>query len=109
MIAAITERVERGAALLDERRPGWWQLIDLDALDIRSTCNCVAGQLGALGGDEDPYLKTMRDLGIHLGEPERGYGFDAYQVFRGGGEYEALTEAWRGLILHRRELAGVTR
>jgi hypothetical protein len=30
----LAERVERGAALLDERRPGWWEATQLGALDL---------------------------------------------------------------------------
>lgn len=38
--------VARGARLLDEKWPGWWQEINLSTLDLRSVCNCVLGQLG---------------------------------------------------------------
>src|ERR1700738_1699007 len=48
-MVAITERAERGAAMLDKKRPGWWQLIDLGTLDVSSDCNCIAGQLGSYG------------------------------------------------------------
>jgi hypothetical protein len=44
-MATIAERVARGAALLDEREPGWWQRIDLGALDMDEPCECVLGQL----------------------------------------------------------------
>ena len=37
--------VERGAALLDERRPRWWERIDIGRLDIRSPENCILGQV----------------------------------------------------------------
>ena len=45
----IAERVARGAALLDERDPGWWRLdaerpVDLDALNIADGANCICGQ-----------------------------------------------------------------
>ncbi len=33
-MATIAQRVAAGAALLDEKRPGWWRRIDLDTLDI---------------------------------------------------------------------------
>lgn len=39
------ERVAKGAALLDERRPGWALVIDLPTLDISDCDYCVLGQL----------------------------------------------------------------
>lgn len=38
-------RVRRGAALLDERLPGWADRIDLDRLNMRHCGRCVLGQL----------------------------------------------------------------
>lgn len=35
----------RGAALLDERMPGWYKRIDLRSLNLASEYNCVLGQL----------------------------------------------------------------
>lgn len=40
-----TERVARGAALLDEQEPGWAARIDVSRLDLESDCQCVLGQL----------------------------------------------------------------
>ena len=60
----VNERVERGAALLDEKRPGWWQDIDLGRLDISSSCDCIAGQQP--GG----YAGTMNALNV--GAQRRG-------------------------------------
>jgi hypothetical protein len=101
----ITERVERGAALLDEKRPGWWQGIDLDRLDIGSPCNCVAGQLGT---GEDPYSLTVSALGIWGADEECEHGFEApFAMITSDREYGPLTEAWRDLITRRREMASV--
>lgn len=96
----IAERVKRGAALLDEKRPGWWQRIDLGRLDVASDCDCVGGQLP--GG----YGKVADDLfgpGVTF-SLEVSHGFEADGDFEGGdaGEFAALTEAWRSLILARR-------
>lgn len=40
----INDRVARGADLLSEKRPGWYDLINLDTLDISSVADCVLGQ-----------------------------------------------------------------
>ena len=93
----ITERVERGAALLDEKMPGWWQRVDLGRLDIESGCNCVIGQLGS-------YPETSEGFGLLSSLDDFTHGFD-------GGEpddYRALTKAWRDLILARYVAASVT-
>ena len=37
--------VQRGARFLDERDPDWYRKIDLDTLNLGSSCACVLGQL----------------------------------------------------------------
>ena len=107
----ITGRVERGAALLDEKRPDWWQDIDLDRLDISTGCTCVAGQLGG-------FSETMRSLGLLPLEAQVAHGFEADDnsdlrtplaviYDRADLDYRALTAAWTDLITARRELAAV--
>ena len=94
----ITERVERGAALLDEKRPGWLDLIDLDRLSIASACRCVLGQIGG-------YLTELTSLGIREGPcGDVSHGFDGQTL----SEMSALTKAWRDLITRRREMGGVS-
>lgn len=39
------ERVARGAALLDEKYPGWADRINLERFDLGNACTCVLGQL----------------------------------------------------------------
>lgn len=41
----IDERVERGAKWLDENAPGWFNLIDIQVLDIANVGCCVLGQV----------------------------------------------------------------
>lgn len=108
----ITERVERGAALLDERMPGWWRRVYLGALDIWSSCDCVAGQQP--GG----YPETMNRLGIGHSLEAAAHGFEHYapdpdlSIGEAGRsiaeECAALTEAWCALILVRQAAASVT-
>ena len=99
----IAARVARGAALLDEKQPGWVERIDLGALWMRDTCGCVLGQLY-----EDP-ADPMRDDGYWLGlraleiparpvsAPERfGFAVEDPQ------DYGALDAAWRTLVESRR-------
>lgn len=39
------ERVARGAALLDAKRPGWASRIDVGTLTLHDACGCIVGQL----------------------------------------------------------------
>ena len=113
----IAERVERGAALLDEKQPGWLDIIDLDLLDISSRCGCVIGQLAGLTKASDrglAYDAAARRLGVGY-STDIPPGFEAPSTREFGrdrlpaiaAEYAGLTEAWRDLITRRRELAAV--
>lgn len=86
----IAERVARGAALLDEREPGWWQRINVRTLDIRSCKRCVLGQLEGW-----PSINARFDpsLGFDAGE-----GSPQEVV----ADFNALTAEWRRLIKARR-------
>ena len=102
MTATIAERVARGAAYLDEREPGWWQRIDLDALDLAVPCKCVLGQLDG-GRHGKNWAKIVKAFGLRFGstEGERfaiALGFDRHRET--GAE---LTDAWRALISARYE------
>jgi len=107
----ITERVKRGAALLDEKDPGWWGGIDLGKLDLRSKCDCVLGQLGAqrFGTTLHPYIDGLSEIARLSPLRAPDYGFDTgidpdnYEQ-----EFAHLTEAWRDLITRRRELVAAT-
>lgn len=111
-MSTVTGRVERGAALLDEKQPGWWRLVDLNRLDISTGCDCVAGQVGG-------FPETMRNLDLLSLEAQVAHGFEADDdaeedtplaaVYSAAGrDYTALTEAWRDLILKRRAAVQVT-
>ena len=106
------ERAGRGAALMDERCPGWLDGIDLTRLDIASSRWCIAGQ------QEGGYPGVMRDLGLIRSADSAARGFEAYPPdprlsvreasMAIDAEHKALTGAWRNLILARRaEMATV--
>jgi hypothetical protein len=117
-MTAITERVERGAALLDTKRPGWWQEIDLATLDIASRCGCIIGQLAGITKASDRglmYEAATRQFGVSY-STEIPMGFEAPSTREYGAgvraamasEYDALTAAWADLITARRTAASVT-
>jgi hypothetical protein len=88
----VREEVRRGAELLDERRPGWDQEINLANLKISSCRNCVLGQLY---GD---YHLGLDMISSDAGEfvDAEDYGFDGVL------DWEELNEEWRDLIASRR-------
>jgi hypothetical protein len=53
------ERVARGAALLDQYRPGWADEIDLHELRIESGSDCVLGQLYGDYGEGRERLRIL--------------------------------------------------
>jgi len=102
MSAAIARRVAKGAALLDEKRPGWDAAIDLAALDLGSCHLCVVGQLFGpeqeYGLDEGPFGYGLNALGIPRFR-EGEYGFDRHAIAE---EFADITAEWRKLIVARR-------
>jgi hypothetical protein len=73
MAGTITEQMafQNGVDLLDAEIPYWYEKIDLETFDIRSSSNCVLGQLGGFGIMQS-YLgfETMHETRVH--------GFEAF-------------------------------
>lgn len=61
------ERVARGAALLDEQRPGWWSRIT-NRLDITCPCRCILGQSFEEEGTNFGYDNGLEALGPAEGD-----------------------------------------
>ncbi len=95
-MSAIAERVARGAALLDEKIPGWDKRIDLKTLNLGSCTECIVGQT------------RFYEVGY-----DSAYGFDIiFEDERRGPAaphlYDDLTAAWRELIESRRAGPGAS-
>lgn len=102
-------RIAKGAALLDEKRPGWERLLDLDTLDIRSGDHCVTAQLSGVHswwrGMEMLDL-TEEDDGTYI-----SHGFNAEErhingvrvadEYDQGAVYDTLNTLWKALITTR--------
>jgi hypothetical protein len=91
MYDTTAERVARGAALLDQYRPGWTGEIDVHELRIESGSDCVLGQLY---GD---YGEGRERIGILNSTHAEALGFTG-----GKSGWYGLNEAWRELIEDRR-------
>lgn len=99
-MSVVEERAARGAAWLDEVKPGWEEHIDLERLSIVSSSRCVAGQVfteeaikhtAALTG----FDYVGRVYGTHIfNNDQPGAGFC-------GPDFRGQTEAWRVLISER--------
>lgn len=89
------EAAARGAAFLDEVAPGWRERIDVERLDIASSCSCVLGQLWE--GSYHPFTCAVDDLGIV--DSVRHLGFEVPGEEVGEAAYSVLTQAWRGILL----------
>lgn len=78
--------VDNGAALLDERLPGWRRHIDPDTLRLEDGCNCILGQLFGDYGDAVDILA--------ISDPRR-YGFTQPNPRT---TWERLTDAWKKVL-----------
>lgn len=94
------ERVEAGAAWLDEHKPDWVDLIDLDDLAMSSCSACVIGQALGTWLDRPDALRdrhTAAALGFDLPDEQRG-SREVQAV-----AYFHLEREWAQLITARRE------
>lgn len=97
----IPVNVQRGVDLLDEIDPSWPSKINVDKLDLSSTCNCVLGQIEGKENSRTPrFDRYSRRLNRINGEAKRDpskFGFD----HRRSQLYENLTAAWKHVITER--------
>lgn len=94
------ERVARGAALLDAKRPGWAEKIDIGNLDMPRCDRCILGQVF---GD---YVKAINDDADLFGswrcfalDPNVEYAEIRDAAWSEG--YRVLTDAWLSAIADR--------
>jgi len=113
MSQQIKERIERGAALLDDKIPTWIDKQDLILLSLMSAYCCVLGQaeeegeywetLGKLfPGKTEEELNTLAyEHGFNIQLPTcRDLSEKEYQ------DYTDLTNAWKIFIAERRRALG---
>lgn len=99
------ERVARGAALLDERSPGWWRTLVPENVDIRYYERCVLGSINPEVG----YLALVYELDLDPKDFDQlvERGFDVYQDEDASESYARVTDTWRNLIAGRQLEAGL--
>ena len=96
--APMSDRVAAGAALLDERRPGWAADVDPDGLEMRGCLECVLGQL--FGQYEQGLGRLDIPTSAARGFAAERFGFDVY-ASDGDAAYDALNDLWREQIAAR--------
>jgi hypothetical protein len=96
-VSSIAERVNAGAAWLDEHEPGWVDRINRDRLDLEDCNRCVGGQLAGWYH----YFLQRHDL---TDDTAVRLGFD--HPLGISGDFDPLTAAWRELIATRHATPG---
>ena len=107
---SAAEAVKNGAALLDEKSPGWWQKIDISDFDITNCSSCICGQLARYEYDGVPndwrryekfvvYLGGAMDSDAIASDFEVAHGFFAPD--NEAWDWDQLDSEWTTLIQAR--------
>jgi hypothetical protein len=106
-MSTIAERVAKGAALLDERRPGWPERVNVATLNVDDCWRCPLGQV--FGG----YASGV--FALNLGDHDTiAHGFAGTHDEAGDDlpvsdeELAALTAEWARVITERQAGAMAT-
>lgn len=95
--------VQKGAALLDQHRPGWERGIDPSSLVIYHIERCILGQLyGDYGDGKDALLGEGWEM-IVSWEVSAAHGFTVSpgREYLWNPEWLALRDAWLALLAER--------
>jgi hypothetical protein len=105
------QRVQAGAAVLDEHNPGWHNRIDLDTLQLACGCDCVLGQIYQemfptdILGSTYLHVLDSNETPVNRGNAWN-LGFDinkwVNERWVSQGEYLPLETEWVKLIRERR-------
>jgi hypothetical protein len=94
--------VARGVALLDEREPGWDQLVNVDVLDMADTHRCLLAQTWT--GPTERFVSPYTLHSLALFPDDDGSEAAAHGIDSGldGPSLEELAAEWERVILARR-------
>ena len=95
-MADLEQRVAAGAALLDRERPGWWEEVDTERLDMASECDCVLGQVWGEYIDGVNALHVRGDGGWVVWSTDHGFE---------RADWTDLDRLWLAAIAERRARA----
>lgn len=92
----ITQRIQNGAAILDEALPGWEKRVDRSTLDIQTNGHCVLGQLFG------KFLNGVKVLHLPLASTQELYpanlGFDKDTASY---TWHELNDEWQKFLAER--------
>ena len=102
----VEERVNEGAAWLDEVDPGWELKIDLGKLHMASCQQCIVGQVFGNFMQLENRMPleefTNADSGYEISEIISDFAFlHGFEAMEGIREYEAIARAWKELVKGR--------
>ncbi len=99
-IEVLRERVERGAAFLDEHEPTWWKLLRENQLDLGHCDECVLGQI---------YGGYGRGLEALLGADDLDWSVDhGFTLLPPDNRWRALGALWLEAIAQRKNQGDMT-
>lgn len=94
------ERARKGAALLDEKVPGWRSRVHALKLDMKDCTLCVLGQL--YGHYERGVFDLVNRGGLSYrvaaASTAHGFDFETDNLSEGTAAFELLNEAWREVL-----------
>jgi hypothetical protein len=103
----IPTRAAAGAALLDQRRPGWQQQVDPGRLDLEDWRTDVLGQLyGTFGVGVHKLTPGLSEAEVDAWTVAHGFDVDDTDLGLSAGPraaYQTLTGAWRDELARRRQ------
>ena len=101
----LPTRAAAGAALLDQRRPGWHLQVDRDRLDLEDWRADVLGQLyGSFGAGVHKLTGDRSEAEVDAWTVAHGFDLDDTDLGLSTGPraaYQALTDAWRDELSRR--------
>lgn len=100
----VRAAVQAGAALLDEKVPGWYARVDTETLEMDNPRRCILGQVfkGASREYSSDYLYAVEALGLTVGTLGPPGIMDTHGMGFSGAEWGILRLEWRAAIEARR-------
>jgi hypothetical protein len=109
-LPSLPTRAATGAALLDQRWPGWHHQVDPGRLDLEDWRADVLGQLyGTFGAGVHKLAGGLSEAEVDAWTVAYGFDLDDLDLRPSTGSghaYLALTDAWRAELVRRRTRAG---
>jgi len=99
-MSTLAHNVHRGAQLLDEKMPVWFQKIDLDKLCMSDGTVCVLGQLFAEQGGRVMVDGFTFGMDLLDWSDEEG-GLHGFSLYGNNGDWQELDRLWMAEVKAR--------